>query len=146
MSYQSGQEDRVRELRYSPEGMLQFTPRLYSNDTWSVSIHVKEFDQIEKYTNYVTCFFSQRNIAETEDGKHLLVFLKFLKLLLLLFVLDHTITWEIEFFPRGVKYNKAKIIWGEDVPEFSLKTVRLRVTCKYPQLDEERFKVTFSYI
>lgn len=121
MSYQSGQEDRVREVRYSSEGMLQFTPRLYSNDTWSVSIHVKEFDQIEKYTNYVTCFFSQRNIAETED--------------------DHTITWEIEFFPRGVKYNKAKIIWGEDVPEFSLKTVRLRVTCKYPQLDEERFKV-----
>lgn len=77
MSYQSGQEDRVREVRYSSEGMLQFTPRLYSNDTWSVSIHVKEFDQIEKYTNYVTCFFSQRNIAETEDGEYLMVSLYF---------------------------------------------------------------------
>lgn len=50
--------------------------------------------------------------------------------------------WEAEFFPRGIKYNKAKIIWGGDVPETVLKTVRLKVTCRN-QLHNERFKVSF---
>ncbi|XP_037938551.1 BTB/POZ domain-containing protein 17 [Teleopsis dalmanni] len=121
MSYHSGHEERVEEVRKSRDGKLQFTPRLYSNDTWSVSIEVHKFDQIEKYKNYVTCFFSLRNIAETDD--------------------DHAITWEVEFFPRGVKYNRAKMVWGEDVPEFSLNTVRLRATCKHSNIGEERFKI-----
>lgn len=70
MSYQSGQEERVQELRNSKSESLQFTPRLYSNDTWSVGVEVKNFDLIEKYSNYVTCFFSPGNIAETEDGTY----------------------------------------------------------------------------
>ncbi|XP_030569396.1 BTB/POZ domain-containing protein 17 [Drosophila novamexicana] len=121
MSYQSGQEDRVREVRSTEYGELQFTPRLYWNDTWSVGIDVHNFDKIEDYKNYVTCFFSQRHIAETED--------------------DPCMTWEIEFFPRGVKYNKAKMVCGEDVPGCSLNTVRLRVTCKHQNIGEERFKI-----
>ncbi|KAM8721157.1 hypothetical protein ACLKA7_007086 [Drosophila subpalustris] len=121
LSYQSGQEDRVREIRSSEFGELQFTPRLYWNDTWSVGIDVPNFDEIEDYKNYVTCFFSQRHIAETED--------------------DPCMTWEIEFFPRGVKYNKAKMVCGEDVPGCSLNTVRLRVTCKHQKIEEKRFKI-----
>ncbi|XP_068141188.1 BTB/POZ domain-containing protein 17 [Drosophila tropicalis] len=121
MSYQSGQEDRVREVRHSEYGELQFTPRLYWNDTWSVGIDVHNFDEIEDYKNYVTCFFSQRHIAETED--------------------EPSMTWEIEFFPRGVRYNKAKMVWGEDVPGCLLNTVRLRVTCKKHHIGEERFKI-----
>ncbi|XP_064547098.1 kelch-like protein diablo [Drosophila montana] len=121
MSYQSGQEDRVREVRSTECGELQFTPRLYWNDTWSVGIDVHNFDNIEDYKNYVTCFFSQRHIAETED--------------------DPCMTWEIEFFPRGVKYNRAKMVCGEDVPGCSLNTVRLRVTCKHQNIGEERFKI-----
>ncbi|XP_022224820.1 BTB/POZ domain-containing protein 17 [Drosophila obscura] len=121
MSYQSGQEDRVRQVRASECGELQFTPRLYWNDTWSVDINVPNFDRIERYVNYVTCFFSQRSIAETDD--------------------DPCMTWEIEFFPRGVKYNRAKMVWGEDVPGCYLNTVRLRVTCKNQNIDEERFKI-----
>lgn len=70
MSYQSGhQDDHVREVRRTEGEELQFTPRLYWNDTWSVGIEVHNFDEIEEYKNYVTCFFSQRHIAETEDGK-----------------------------------------------------------------------------
>ncbi|XP_039499048.1 BTB/POZ domain-containing protein 17 [Drosophila santomea] len=122
MSYQSGQEDRVREVRATESGELQFTPRLYWNDTWSVDIDVHNFDAIEDYKNYVTCFFSQRHIAETEED-------------------DPCMTWEIEFFPRGVKYNKAKMVWGEDVPGCSFNTVRLRVTCKHQNIGEERFKI-----
>lgn len=33
------------------------------------------------------------------------------------------------------------MVWGEDVPEVSLNTVRLRVTCKHLQVNEKRFKV-----
>ncbi|EDW51426.1 BTB/POZ domain-containing protein 17 [Drosophila sechellia] len=122
MSYQSGHEDRVREVRATESGKLQFTPRLYWNDTWSVDIDVHNFTAIEDYKNYVTCFFSQRHIAETEED-------------------DPCMTWEIEFFPRGVRYNKAKMVWGEDVPGCSLNTVRLRVTCKHQNIGEERFKI-----
>ncbi|KAI8125189.1 BTB/POZ domain-containing protein 17 [Lucilia cuprina] len=121
MSYQSGQEERVKEVRNSPDGRLQFTPRLYSNDTWSISKVVNNFDLIDKYSNYVTCFFTPGNIAETED--------------------EQPITWEVEFFPRGIKYNKAKMVWGEDVPGVSLNTVRVRVTCKHLQVNEKRFKI-----
>lgn len=121
MSYHSGQEDRVKEIRKSKSGSLQFTPRLYSNDLWSVSFDIKDYYHIPDYTNYVACFFSQRNLAERED--------------------DQSVTWDIEFFPRGVKYNKAKMVWGEDLPEFSLRTVRIRVTCKENCIGEERFKV-----
>lgn len=56
-------------------------------------------------------------------------------------IADQPITWEIEFYPKGVKYGRAKMVWGEDVPEVSLNTVRLRVTCRYPQIEEQRFKV-----
>ncbi|KAH8235673.1 hypothetical protein KR032_005075 [Drosophila birchii] len=121
MSYQSGQEDRVREVRATESGELQFTPRLYWNDTWSVDIDVHDFDKIDNYKNYVTCFFSQRHIAETED--------------------DPSMTWDIEFFPRGVEYNKAKMVCGGYVPGCSLDTVRLRVTCKHQNIGEERFKI-----
>uniref|UniRef100_A0A1B0A067 BTB domain-containing protein n=1 Tax=Glossina pallidipes TaxID=7398 RepID=A0A1B0A067_GLOPL len=121
MSYQSGQEERVMEIRNSPEGCLQFTPRLYLNDTWSVGIEVQNFNRLDNYVYYVKCFFSQGHIAETED--------------------DQPITWEIEFYPKGVKYGRAKMVWGEDVPEVSLNTVRLRVTCRYPQIEEQRFKI-----
>lgn len=56
---------------------------------------------------------------------------------------DQPITWEIEFYPKGIKYERAKMVWGEDVPEVALNTVRLRVTCRYPEIDEQRFKVFF---
>lgn len=79
MSYQSGQEDRVREVRSTECGELQFTPRLYWNDTWSVGIDVHNFDKIEDYKNYVTCFFSQRHIAETEDGEYHSIMVTYLK-------------------------------------------------------------------
>lgn len=55
--------------------------------------------------------------------------------------IEQPFTWEVEFFPRGIKYNRAKMVWGEDVPEVSINTVRVRVTCKHLQVDEKRFKV-----
>lgn len=70
MSYQSGQKERVVEVLNSSEGRLQFTPRLYLNDTWSVGIEVQNFSKLDNYATYVNCFFSQGHIAEAEDGKN----------------------------------------------------------------------------
>lgn len=78
---------------------------------------------------------------------HIKILMYFLNLKIFMYIkifikfLEQPITWEVEFFPRGIKYNKAKMVWGEDVPEVSLNTVRLRVTCKHLQVIEKRFKV-----
>lgn len=148
MSYQSGQEDRVCEVRNSSAGRLQFTPRLYLNDTWSIGIEVNDLNQLDNYNYYVNCFFSQGYIAENEDGWYKY----FIKINInnndssIKYIVDQPITWEIEFYPKGIKFGRAKMVWGEDVPEVSLNTVRLRVTCRYPEIDEQRFKVGFTNI
>ncbi|XP_055389941.1 BTB/POZ domain-containing protein 17 isoform X2 [Condylostylus longicornis] len=123
MSYHSGHDERLCELFYSEQSSLQFTPRLYSNDVGSINLFVQEFAKVEKYKNFVGCFFSQKSLAERERED------------------DQCISWEIEFFPRGVKYDRAKMVWGEDIPEFVLRTVRLRITCKENFKKEQRFKI-----
>lgn len=65
---------------------------------------------------------------------------------------ENAIQWEIDFFPRGIRYNKAQLInvfnmplhhQGKvDVPETILRTVRVRCTCKANLYDEQRFKVS----
>lgn len=123
MSYHSGQIERVEEIWNSEDGALQFTPRLYLNDVWSFNMLVKDFEKTKDYENFVACFFSQRTLAERED--------------------DQSVTWEIEFFPRGVKHSRAKMVCsGEDIPECVLRTVRLRVTCKENFTRDERFKIS----
>jgi BTB/POZ domain-containing protein 17 len=60
---------------------------------------------------------------------------------------DQNVPWEIDFFPRGIRYHKAKLIniynqQGQtDIPEAILKTVRLRVTCREHFEHEQRFKI-----
>lgn len=65
-------------------------------------------------------------------------------------LLENTIQWEIDFFPRGVRYNRAQLInvynvsnQGKvEVPESILRTVRVRCTCKTRLNEEQRFKVS----
>lgn len=55
--------------------------------------------------------------------------------------------WHIDFFPRGIKYNKAQLIniynvqAPMEIPESILRTIRLSVTCKRDLEMEQRFKV-----
>lgn len=59
----------MEEVWNSEDGALQFTPRLYLNDVWSFNMLVKDFEKTKDYENFVACFFSQRTLAEREDGK-----------------------------------------------------------------------------
>ena len=70
--------------------------------------------------------------------------------LLIILITENTIQWEIDFFPRGIRYNRAQLIniynvqatQGRiEVPESILRTVRVRCTCKSVQ-QELRFKVS----
>lgn len=127
MCYHSGQEDHVHEIRAVDQDKMQFTPRLYTTDAWGTSMTIKDFQKIEDYQNFVAYFFGG-NLAEHQDQ-------------------EQQITWELDFFPRGIRYNKAKLIsifsfqGCMDIPEACLKTVRLRVTCKDDLEEEQRFKV-----
>lgn len=53
--------------------------------------------------------------------------------------------WNIDFYPRGIKYSKAQMInvfnSAVEVPETILRTIRLSVTCKRDLTTEQRFKV-----
>lgn len=60
--------------------------------------------------------------------------------------------WDIDFFPRGVRYGKAQIINvynyntnfapSLEIPEVLLRTVRLSVTCKSSLETDQRFMVS----
>jgi BTB/POZ domain-containing protein 17 len=60
---------------------------------------------------------------------------------------DQNVPWEIDFFPRGIRYHKAKLIniynqqGSTEIPESILRTVRLRVTYRENIDYEQRFKI-----
>lgn len=71
----------------------------------------------------------------------------------LLKIPESSIQWEVDLFPRGVRYNKAQLInvymftqgnnnSSAEIPETVLKVMRLRATCKANLKEEEKkFKV-----
>lgn len=104
---------------------LIFTPRLYTSDQFCVGINVPEFEKIENYKSIAANFFSQVSLAELEQT-------------------EQTIAWEIDFFPRGVRFNAAKLIncyASADIPETILKTVRMRVTCREKLPTDKKFMI-----
>lgn len=60
--------------------------------------------------------------------------------------------WDIDFYPRGIRYGKAQIInvynlpGSLEIPEVLLKTVRLSVTCKSSLEIDQRFMVSSNGI
>lgn len=128
MSYHSGQDDRIRAIRGQENGALQFTPRLYTTDVWGLSMTIDGFEQIENYSNFVACFFSQKDLSECHQS-------------------EQSVAWEIEFFPRGVRYNSAKLIGvfntpvNKEIPESIIRTVRLKVLCQERLEEDRRFTI-----
>ncbi|XP_055537081.1 BTB/POZ domain-containing protein 17 [Wyeomyia smithii] len=123
MSYHSGQDDRIRAIRSQENGALQFTPRLYTN--WGCSMVICGFEQIENYENFVYFFDSQKDLSECHE--------------------EQSVAWVIEFFPRGVRYHRAKLIGvhntliHSEIPESIIRTVRLKVLCQERHEEERRF-------
>lgn len=68
----------------------------------------------------------------------------------MIMIVDQTVTWDIDFYPRGVKYNRAKginitsLTAPIEIPEKIMKTIRLRVTCKSDLDSEQKFKVSIG--
>lgn len=63
--------------------------------------------------------------------------------------------WDIDFYPRGVRYGKAQIInvynnyntnfaQSLEIPEVLLRVVRLSVTCKSNFEIDQRFMVNIT--
>ncbi|XP_055618279.1 BTB/POZ domain-containing protein 17 [Toxorhynchites rutilus septentrionalis] len=127
MSYHSGQEDRIREIRAQENGALQFTPRLYTTDVWGLSMKIDDFEGIENYRSFVALFFSQQDLSECQE--------------------EQSVAWEIEFFPRGVRFNRAKLIGvfntpvSTEIPESIIRTVRLKVLCQEKLEEDRRFTI-----
>lgn len=65
--------------------------------------------------------------------------------------------WDIDFYPRGIRYGKAQIInvynnynsnfaSSLEIPEVLLRTVRLSVTCKSNLESDQRFMVSLHIL
>lgn len=74
MSYHSGQDECVARIRATELGKLQFTPRLYTSDTYGLSMQIQNFENIENYQTFGACFFSQSNLSEYQEGMKMLFY------------------------------------------------------------------------
>lgn len=152
MAYHAGQMEFSQKVQQTVDGtgMLQYTPRLYTSE--SLSMEVPEFFTVGSYQKFGGCFFSRRNLSEHEelknsDGKlgryekpnnmfHSINIIKFF---------PEGYHWDIDFYPRGIRYGKAQIInvynGSLEIPEVLLRTVRLSVSCKSDLETDQRFMV-----
>lgn len=134
MSFHAGQEEA---LAASDEDNFQFIPRLYTADVFCLEMSVKEIHTVENYKDFGACFFSLAELPYNNNDSD-----------------ERSVQWEIDFFPRGIRYNRAQLInvynmppsnGQVEVPESILRTVRVRCTCKTSfGGDEQRFKVSSS--
>lgn len=67
MTYHAGQVECVQKVKRSADGRLQFTPRLYTSDTYGLSMDVPDFENVGNYQRFGGCFFSLRNLSEQEE-------------------------------------------------------------------------------
>lgn len=132
MTYHAGQTECIERVQRSADGALQFTPRLYTSDTYCINIDVPGFDNVDNYQKFAVCFFSLRSLAEQENPDQDDV---------------DQLPWDIDFYPRGIRYGKAQIInvynlpGSLEIPEVLLRTVRLSVTCKSNLEIDQKFMI-----
>lgn len=139
MRYHAGQSEKYANICENTEPGLQFTPRLYVSDVFSFVMEVSEMHKIENYKNFGACFFSKSTLSEfLNDNKE---------------YDESTTGWDIDLYPRGIRYSKAQLInvynypamqQGQtkyEIPETVMRCVRLKITCKAELEFEQRFKV-----
>lgn len=118
-----------------PDISFQYMPRLYTSDHFCLEMKVDEIHSVENYKTFCACFFS---LMELDNSSETLE--------------ENNVQWEIDFYPRGIRYNKAQLInvyhmpmnpqqGPVEVPETIMRTVRVKCTCKSTFYDEKRFKV-----
>lgn len=127
MSFHSNQRDRVLEIAENESGRLQFTPRLYTSDTYSSTLAVDNFSSMPYYHTRTLVFSSLAGLAD--------------------YMGEGTCDWVIDLNPKGVWFPKFQlIVWQGtiEVPENVLSTVRLSITCK--DIADDYFKVKIGLL
>ncbi|EAA06951.5 AGAP000791-PA [Anopheles gambiae str. PEST] len=126
MNFHSHHLEIVGAIRASEMGELQFTPRLYSSDLWSLEIAVDYFHRVEKYSSVASVFFTPTSFSDVDEESN---------------------GWDVEFFPLGVRYKPAQLIGiysaatNREIPECIIRTVRLRITSQSAMRTECRYMV-----
>ncbi|CAH0724013.1 unnamed protein product, partial [Brenthis ino] len=113
MSYQSGQYERISEIQQTESGRMQFTPRLYTEDTWGSILAVDNFHSLQSYHTRTFIFSTRPAVADVAA--------------------DRLTEWTVDLYPKGVWFRKSMlIVWAGtyDVPEVVLRTVRISITCQ----------------
>uniref|UniRef100_A0A182PM68 BTB domain-containing protein n=1 Tax=Anopheles epiroticus TaxID=199890 RepID=A0A182PM68_9DIPT len=131
MNFHSHHMELVSAIRASEGGELQFTPRLYISDLWSLEIAVDYFHKVEKYSSVASVFFSPTSFSDVEEESN---------------------GWDVEFFPLGVRYKPAQLIGiynaatNREIPESIIKTVRVRITSQTRTRNECRMMNEEEYV
>ncbi|XP_035791270.1 BTB/POZ domain-containing protein 17-like isoform X1 [Anopheles albimanus] len=109
-------------------GGRQFTPRIYTDDMWSLKVQADVLENPERYHRVASVFFSPVNFIDKEDSR--------------------TDAWEVELYPFGVRYLAARIIdvnynanAQQEIPEAVIRTVRVRVGANGLLNGERRFMI-----
>lgn len=124
MQYHSGQEDSLLSLCPAENDRSQFIPRMYTSDTYSALISVENVPSLPSYHTSTFVFSSHLSSAEYES--------------------DKIIEWMVDFYPKGVWFQKCSlIVWQGtiEVPEEILRTVRLSLTCRELATEDMRVHI-----
>ncbi|KAK9503948.1 hypothetical protein O3M35_010399 [Rhynocoris fuscipes] len=127
MSFHSNQRRRIQEIATSELGRLQFTPRMYTSDTYSCTLAVDKYSSLPYYNTSTLVFSSLAGLAD--------------------YMGDRTCDWVIDLSPKGVWFPKFQlIVWQGtvEVPESVLSTVRLSITCR--DIVDDYFKVKIGLL
>lgn len=118
-----------------------FTPRLYTNEMWSSSLVIENYSEVAPYTMRTFVFETATTLFDNSPKA------------------DHTMTskrlrrtepaavqeWVIDLHPKGVFFDKAKLIFLRSrcvsVPSWSRDTVRIAVSAARPQSSKILFNV-----
>jgi BTB/POZ domain-containing protein 17 len=113
---------------------FQYIPRLYTADPFCLEITVKEIQTVANYQNFGACFFSLAELPYNDNDND-----------------ERTVQWEIDFFPKGIRFDRAQLIsvyynpqrtQPLEVSESILRTVRLRCQYKANFVEDQRFRVS----
>ncbi|XP_015912040.1 BTB/POZ domain-containing protein 17 [Parasteatoda tepidariorum] len=118
MAFHSNQTDhRVLDALQKEDGLLLFTPRLYTAEKWSACLSVENYHSLQSYGVSTLVFTTPCSFSECHSNE--------------------TFEWTAELYPKGVWFKKFfLIVWQGtlEVPESVSKTVRLSLTQKDPDV------------
>lgn len=125
-------------IKHSNVNNMQYTPRLYTSDHFCLEMEITEIQTVESYKSFMTFFSSLSEFPFDSDTFD-----------------DTSFKWIIKFYPRGVRYDKMRLISPYNsnqrpteyvyIPESFMNTVRVNFTCFKEEEERRWFKVMPFY-